>query len=855
MSFVPRAERAKARGDYTRAILVLVEGLKRYPGDPAAIDLLVDWYSVLHPLPGLEPDVVKAIQVQPNPDDLLSTLVDNLRGGNEYTLASALLQCGHAAGLTYIPVREDPAEDIPPFGPLEDEADVANPDTTSHGLPVIVPDGAIPHLEEEDGIIETPVKQSYQATQPPKVEETRRRIRVSKGLVVSAVALILFVCSGWFVFQKGRVHVAIHELDESLSVLDPLNPESTQESARKALKVGVGWSDVDERVEFIRVLNEPGTPVNLPDDTKTAWGAAAHAFSAFDTGDLELAIRFVTRLERLFPNELPTLWAELRLAEKRGMHEKWEDLATSLTEAYPDFPPGWMALMRVGAFRLDAKKVQKARLRLEALRPGHAYASVPKDLVEIPFTSPLPTRDRLDFEQTNDAFLQALTHMEDARLAMAEKQFTNAETDVDEALKAYPLLTSALVLKAVLRLRQFDLEGVELLRSVKGNVEIVAVQVLEAIGRPDLATQFASHDGMKSKQVAPKDPMEQAWEVGDHTRVIALYRAMDEVSRLQFASMAIHAYVALGQYDDAQAELSVVVSPIQDMEREGVRLVYLARRDPQSQEFRELFKRIEATEPTGLGRLVDLAYAAFWMGDVQKSEDLIGRVIELDPEHKRANWLLGVLFRARGEFRGSDQRFQKARGSELTTASLIELGQMYLSLGNFDEARKMFHKALIMERENLVALSGLGTAYSKLDPETSQRDLERIAQGYAGADVRVQRAETLKWLAICYGSRQGTSTSLTFLDEAEELVGKRADLVVERARYMEALGDFAAARGMYALALQSNSTLADAHLGLGRTALRAKDMRVARDHLEKYLELKPRGEERSWVESRLTSMK
>ncbi|MEZ4462299.1 MAG: tetratricopeptide repeat protein [bacterium] len=95
--------------------------------------------------------------------------------------------------------------------------------------------------------------------------------------------------------------------------------------------------------------------------------------------------------------------------------------------------------------------------------------------------------------------------------------------------------------------------------------------------------------------------------------------------------------------------------------------------------------------------------------------------------------------------------------------------------------------------------------------------------------------------------------ALPDLDAAEGVGGKRPDLPRRTGPIAEANADYAGARSLYAQALQRNSAMGDAHLGLAKMAIREGDQKVARDHLEKYLELEPRGEARSWAEQKLAS--
>ncbi|MEZ4462301.1 MAG: hypothetical protein R3E66_21770 [bacterium] len=120
MSFIERAQKLRARGEDARALLVLVEGLKRHPDSAEGIDVLLRWYALEIPTPGIEPDVVSCLLLQPDGDDLLSTIVDNLRASGSEDLAEAVLDAGEHRGLKYVPPapeaiqsREEAEHDLP----------------------------------------------------------------------------------------------------------------------------------------------------------------------------------------------------------------------------------------------------------------------------------------------------------------------------------------------------------------------------------------------------------------------------------------------------------------------------------------------------------------------------------------------------------------------------------------------------------------------------------------------------------------------------------------------------------------------------------------------------------------------
>jgi uncharacterized protein HemY len=231
-------------------------------------------------------------------------------------------------------------------------------------------------------------------------------------------------------------------------------------------------------------------------------------------------------------------------------------------------------------------------------------------------------------------------------------------------------------------------------------------------------------------------------------------------------------------------------------------------------------------------------------------------VLALEEGHREANWIKGLILRQQGEFSKAESYLrQSGRDWDDTAGLLIELGYVSLALENWDEARKSFYKAFLKNRESIEAVRGLGMAYAAVRSEVAVRDLSRIEEALPqNARFSPVRGEALRWLAVVEGVREGNTDALSYLEGAMKEVGKRPDLLVERARFHEARDQRAEARKLYAAALQGNTTLASAHLGLARTALQDGDESVARDHLERYLEVEPRGSGAQWARKRLASL-
>lgn len=275
--------------------------------------------------------------------------------------------------------------------------------------------------------------------------------------------------------------------------------------------------------------------------------------------------------------------------------------------------------------------------------------------------------------------------------------------------------------------------------------------------------------------------------------------------------------------------------------------------------FEELAKSeaiLGVEKSTHVHALIDMGAAYFWRGEMEKSKAWIARALERAPRHPEANWFMGLILRHEGNRKASLQHLTLASvETEDDPRLLLELGQVYLALGRNMLAQKMFYKAVLLDRKDLRALRGLGRSYKGWDHELGKRDLTRILASYEyQSGLKAQAAETLRWLAILHGSRDGKQEALPFIKRAIAAAGPLGELLVEEALYFERSGNLEQAGKLYVKALRRDSTLAPAHIGLARIALRSKKRRMARDHLVKYLELEPYGQDVDWARKELEQL-
>lgn len=246
-------------------------------------------------------------------------------------------------------------------------------------------------------------------------------------------------------------------------------------------------------------------------------------------------------------------------------------------------------------------------------------------------------------------------------------------------------------------------------------------------------------------------------------------------------------------------------------------------------------------ETTSTGYLLDAASTAIWQARLDRAERASRRALDRRPRDPQGHWFRGLVARLEGESQTADRHLRRSWRTDGTDRRLeLELGHVHLALGHYDHARDLFFHAVLADRSSLEAIRGLGRACLGLGDDVGRWNFKQILESFQEGDVGdLYVAELLRWLAIFHGSREGRDEARTYLDRATEVAGRRALIVMETARWFEARDQLERASELYLDALETNSTLAEAHLGLARVAREQSKPGLARTHLKRYLALEP----------------
>lgn len=512
MSFETFARVALDRGDSVRAMLILIEGLKRHPENEQALAMLVNLYGA-HSTPGLERDVVHACAAHDEAPYILGQLLNRLDARGMTSMAAHIEQAADALGvpIELIPA-EDPDSDLLTLSQLEaliaeaerepyialDEHDyMLSPDE----LPTLPPEGGAP-VDEADAGADAGFEAGLDAgpddaradsqpvfdTDPPGLWAERFEEPVSPRQLrdpdtasaeraasapgrsragLRAVALVLLVgactATGWFVFARSAADAA---QERHVEVFDPLMPTAYEVARSRAEERWGEREDMAGRDAFVAALRalEQGEPAPQITPRETAWAYAAQAQAALSAGDQRAALSSLAALERRWPDALPTLWTRARLDEARGHMAQAQRAYTRLHDVAPRFIPALVGAIRASHAIGDVTSAQRAAQRLTALNPAHPYLAIaaPTALTLAlwertqPITPPRRARVATQPAAPDDAHLRALASHEAAISAWRRGELDEAWEASQAALKGAPWSPDVMLVHAALQAARGD---------------------------------------------------------------------------------------------------------------------------------------------------------------------------------------------------------------------------------------------------------------------------------------------------------------------------------------------------------------------------------------------------------------
>ncbi len=260
---------------------------------------------------------------------------------------------------------------------------------------------------------------------------------------------------------------------------------------------------------------------------------------------------------------------------------------------------------------------------------------------------------------------------------------------------------------------------------------------------------------------------------------------------------------------------------------------------------------------SGVDFQIDATAVALWTQHMDRALEHAEAAYRRQPRHPEVNWWRGMTLRALDRRAEARQYLRRSwRASPGGPRLAMELGYVNLAAEEYTRAADAFFRALLADPKSVEAIRGLGRAYAASNPDEGRWNFKRILENYGttGSDA-VYAGEVLRWLGVFRGSRDGEARGGESLERAREVAGNRPVILLELGRFKLARQEFEEAKDWFLKALAKDSTLAEAHLGLAKVGVQSNDTRLVRTHLNRYLALKPAGDESDWARTRLDSIR
>ena len=179
--------------------------------------------------------------------------------------------------------------------------------------------------------------------------------------------------------------------------------------------------------------------------------------------------------------------------------------------------------------------------------------------------------------------------------------------------------------------------------------------------------------------------------------------------------------------------------------------------------------------------MLGIAYSQF--GDNAKASQAFQRVTELDPSNPNGWINLGVLALHDGNWNLAIPAFRKALDLRPSLEGYSNLGTSYFFLGQYEQARANFAKALELSPKEGELVGFLADSYRRLGQAAKARETyeQAIALAYESLRTNPRDAKALADLGVYYAKEGDATKGLDFIRRARDIDAEDVDLLYDEA--------------------------------------------------------------------------
>jgi eukaryotic-like serine/threonine-protein kinase len=178
-----------------------------------------------------------------------------------------------------------------------------------------------------------------------------------------------------------------------------------------------------------------------------------------------------------------------------------------------------------------------------------------------------------------------------------------------------------------------------------------------------------------------------------------------------------------------------------------------------------------------------LGAAYFQLGQNDKALQAFQHVTELNPDRAEGWANSSAVYGRQGKWSEAIPQLQKAIELQPNAMYFSNLGTTYFYLGRYDDAAKMFEKAVSMMENNVLFRVNLADAYrwSSQKAKAAPNYEQAISLAYKSIQVNPKDAGTLGYLAISYAKKGDARQAALFITRARAIDQQSSDLIYEEA--------------------------------------------------------------------------
>jgi tetratricopeptide (TPR) repeat protein len=255
----------------------------------------------------------------------------------------------------------------------------------------------------------------------------------------------------------------------------------------------------------------------------------------------------------------------------------------------------------------------------------------------------------------------------------------------------------------------------------------------------------------------------------------------DSLPEVHFALGSL--YTATGKSAEAVSELKRALELAPNSDDGYLRLGRAYLNMGQKQEALAAFQHAIDANPYYWSNynMLGIAYSQF--GDNALASKAFQRVTELDPKNPNGWINLGALALHEGNWNLAIPAFRKALELKPSVESYSNLGTSYFFLGQYEEARANFAKALEMSPKEGELVGFLADCYRRLGqaPKARATYEQAISLAYQSLQTNPRDAKSLAGLGVYYAKEGDTTKGLDFIRRARGIDPEDVDFLYDEA--------------------------------------------------------------------------